>query len=165
MQRTYGRRARRRSPLHVQTDNHGSSYTPKADLSQDQSHTPRPRKRQKVFVEIVSPSPLTPKAKKPELTQFPDQSTQFSSSASHTRQKQSPILRRAETHTEPMSCSTPGINTPINTPTDLSPLFGTPSPSRSPGHLAGGSIVKRMLSRSRTEPSIEGAVTRITLSS
>ncbi|KAF9239241.1 hypothetical protein BU15DRAFT_74666 [Melanogaster broomeanus] len=69
MQRTYGRRARRLQT----TDNGPSSPVPQTNVSDDQSHTPsHPRKRQKVFVEIVSPSHATSTAKKPELTQHRD---------------------------------------------------------------------------------------------
>ncbi|KIJ09076.1 hypothetical protein PAXINDRAFT_182178, partial [Paxillus involutus ATCC 200175] len=165
MQRTYGRRARRRSTVQAQTSDHSRapSPAPQSDGSDDHSHTPsRPRKRQKVFVEIVSPSRATPKA--PEPTQPKNRSPQSSSSASHTPQPQSHILRQAEVHPEPASNSMLGSpQTPTKTPRDLSSLFATPSHSRSPGRLARSSIVKRMLSRSRTELTIEASSTETPL--
>ncbi|KAH0834912.1 hypothetical protein J3R83DRAFT_10560 [Lanmaoa asiatica] len=110
MQRTYGRRGlRRRSGVQSQTrEVHEPDDIP---LTGDPSP---PRKRHKVFVEIVSPR-------------------------------------------EPASGNVSGSpNTPARSPRDSTSLFMTPSQhSRSGSQPTRGSIVKRMLGRSRTESSIE----------
>ncbi|KAI9568680.1 hypothetical protein HD554DRAFT_2097289 [Boletus coccyginus] len=119
MQRTYSRRALRRRTM----DNHEHDDPPLSDPSP-------PRKRHKVFVEIVSP---TRKGKLGTNDQNNAQNMNISS------------LRPAETRLEPTSGSP-------KTPERLS---ATPSHLRSGSQHSRGSIIKRMLGRSRTEPSLE----------
>jgi hypothetical protein len=180
MQRTYGRRARRRSAVQVQTSDHSRAPSPAPQsryvgrsfsYSIPSTEAAEGLRRDCFAIACHSESPRTHTTQEPmsvclhlssqcqrklNLVVAP----QSSSSASHTPQPQSHILRQAEVHPEPASNSVLGSpRTPTKTPRDLSSLFATPSHSRSPGRLARSSIVKRMLSRSRTELSIEGAVT------
>ena len=130
MQRTYARRAalRRRSGAQSQTSEH---WHEPDDQPLNPSPSP-PRKRHKVFVEIISPK----------------------------RKRPSPFhLKPAETR-RPYS-SAESLKTPERPPRDSPSRYTTPSHSGSGGSRpTRGSIVKRMLGRSRTESSLDGMTIR-----
>jgi hypothetical protein len=135
MQRTYGRRAlRRRSGVQSQTRDHNEpDDLPLSDPSP-------PRKRHKVVVEIVSPN---------------GHSSVSTHTQSNTRKLDISGLKPTATRLEPASGSP---KTPERSPRRSASLYTTPQPhhSRSGSQPPRGSIVKRMLGRSRTESSLEG---------
>jgi len=135
MQRTYGRRAlRRRSGVQPQTmDDYEPDDPPLSDPSP-------PRKRHKVFVEIVSPT------RKGTVGTHAQNNTQLNINS----------LKPAETRLEPASGSP---KTPERPPRDTISLSAILSHPPSSSHPSRGSIVKRMLGRSRTESSLESRLT------
>ena len=135
MQRTYGRRALRRRSAQTSLGHHEPPL--------NDSPSP-PRKRHKVFVEIVSP-----KRKQPPPS-------------SDAQKLKLNISDQKPTPTRPESASG-GVSgppkTPEKSPKDSASLYTTPSHhSRSGSRPKRGSIVKRMLGRSKTESSLEGLV-------
>ncbi|KAG9311646.1 hypothetical protein JVU11DRAFT_7881 [Chiua virens] len=144
MQRTYSRRAlRRRSGVQSLTnDRHEPEDLPLSDPSP-------PRKRQKVFVEIVSP-----RKKKLHLEEHTQSYSPVPSSSASPAQK----LTADDSKSAAERLST-GLSGSPKTPEKSSSRdlpFATPSHH---SHLSSqstrGSIVKRMLGRSRTESSLE----------
>ena len=134
MQRTYGRRAlRRRSGVQSQTrDNNEPDDVSLSDYSP-------PRKRHKVVVEIVSPK---------------GHSSVGTHAQNSTRKLDTSGLKPTATRLESASGSP---KTPEVSPRRSASLhmIQTPQHSRSGSQPSRGSIVKRMLGRSRTESSLE----------
>ncbi|KAH7921560.1 hypothetical protein BV22DRAFT_1198121 [Leucogyrophana mollusca] len=130
MKRTYSRKASQRRPRAQEEATVDPENTSGSEdiLNIGSTTTPRPRKRQKVTVEVVSPISSGTTRKQP--TTLPDLDAPSTSATPHT---------------------------PSKAARDLSALFDTASGSRlqpsTPPKSSG--VVRRMLSRSRTESSID----------